>query len=173
MTETILSSLVALATAQAWLYRVDSKEAIRSIGFHTLFYFFLSVAVEGLSVFCSLFAIQFYELPLFCLAMFFIFGRPVQGFPAFANSVPAVPHFYLFTSLWFGLMWMANGPETANPLHFAHGYYACLLAAVFLPVFSALRERLTLLETPPPFRGLPIFMIASGIFLIGLLSFVR
>ena len=173
MTETDLSSLVALATAQVWLYQIDSKEAIRSVGFETVFYFFLAVIVEGLGVFCSLFEIRFYEVPLFCLAMFFIFGRPVQGFPAFVRPSPAVPHFYLFTGLWFGLMWMAVGPRAEGPLHFAHGYYRCLLAAALLPVFSALRERLSLLEAPLPFRGLPIFMVASGIFLMGLLSFVR
>ena len=173
MTEADLSSLVALATAQVWLYRVDSKEAIRSIGFHTLFYFFLAVMVEGLGVFCSLFEVNFYEVPLFCLAMFFTFGRPVRGFPAFVRTAPATPHFYLFTSLWFGLMWMTDGPAAASPLHFAHGYYRCLFAAALLPVFSALRERLSLLEAPPPFRGLPIFMVASGIFLLGLLSFVH
>ena len=180
--ENMCSELVGLATAQVWLYRMNSKSALRSVGVHTLFYFFLLAFVQGLQIFCSLFAVEFYMIPLLSITLFFVFGGRIatgggsafspKGFPVFQRASAWVPDFYLFTGLWVSLMWNAQAVPT-GPADFAKGYFWSFFAAGLLPIFSEMKERLALLNAPAGFQGLPLFMIAAGIFLLGLLSFVR
>jgi len=169
----MFSSLVALGTLQAWLYRIDSKTALRATGFHALLYFSLLMFVQGLKIFCALFEIQFYEIPLLALILFLVFApRPLDNFLVFGPTSGWTPNFYLLTGFAIGFLWQTR-EVGGDPLRFAEGYGWSFFAAALLPIFSAIKERLALLDTPAPFRGLPVFVTATGIFLLGLLSFIH
>lgn len=173
-----LQELVGLALAQAVFYRMSSKQALKTFWLLGFFYFFLFSFVQGLKIFCDLLSVSFYKLPLLSIVLFFVFGRGINGFPNFQKAFREAPDFYLFSSLWVSLVWMAfsssvYSPETVSArVSLLHGFFWSFFAAFLFPVLTGIKEKLDLTNSPGAFRGLPIFLIATGILLLGLVFFI-
>ncbi len=177
MTNWYLAELIGLVSAQAVFYQVSSKQALKTFWLLGLFYFFLFSFVQGLQIFCNLFFISFYEVPLLSLALFFVFGRGVIGFPSFQKAFREVPDFYLFSSLWISLIWIGffsgqdREPEQAIQ-SLLNGFVWSFVTALMFPILVGIKEKFVLMNPPNEFRGLPIFLIATGILLLSLVFFI-
>ena len=174
-----LAELVGLVSAQAVCYRISSKQALKTFWFLGLFYFFLFSFVQGLKVFCDLLSISFYKLPLLSIVLFLIFGRGVNGFPSFQKAFRETPDFYLFSSLWISLIWMGSFSSACMPepvsasISLLHGFFWSFFTALLFPVLAGMKEKLALINPPDEFCGLPVFLIATGLLLLGLVFFIR
>lgn len=171
-----LTELVALVVGQILLYRISSRQALRTFWFLALFYLFLFSVVQGLQVFSRSFSIVFYEIPLLGLALFFVFGNGVNGFPQFPKISAKLPDFYLLSGLWVSLIWFgefSRVEESASlSTSLTSGFLQSLFAAALFPVLAGIKERLALLNQPNEFRGLPVFLISAGILLLGFVFFL-
>ena len=175
-----LFELVGLASAQVIFYRVNPKQAVKTFWLLAFFYFFLFSFTEGLRIFCNRFLISFYELPLLVLVLFLVFGRGVRGFPRFQIAFREAPDFYLFSGLWVSLIWLGEFPPAgqvqaqANITHaLLNGFFQSFFAASLFPILAGIKERMVLLNPPEEFRGLPLFLMATGIVLLGLVFFIH
>ena len=176
----LLFELVGLASAQVIFYRIHPKQAVKTFWLLTFFYFFLFSFTEGLRIFCNRFLISFYELPLLALALFLVFGRGIRGFPRFQSAFREAPDFYLFSGLWVSLIWLGGFPpagQVQTPANITHallnGFFQSFFAAFSLPILAGIKERIALLNPPEEFRGLPIFLMVTGIVLLGLIFFTH
>ena len=79
-----------------------------------------------------------------------------------------MPDFYLLTTLWVGLAWFSYPVRD-----FRAGFLWSFLGAGLLPILSAIKERLDLSDQPEWFAGLPAFLTAAGLFLLGFSALVR
>ncbi len=173
-----LAELAGLVSAQVIFYQTSSKQALKTFWLLGLFYFFLFSFVQGLLIFCNLLFIPFYEIPLLSLALFFVFGRGVNGFPSFQKAFREVPNFYLFSSLWISLIWIGfsrghNLQSEQAITSLLHGFVWSFVAAFMFPVLIGIKDKLALMNPPNVFRGLPVFLIATGILLLGLVFFIH
>ena len=170
------TELIGLAIGQVLLYRISSKQTLRTFWFLSLFYFFLFSFVQGLRIFCSSFSISFYEIPLLGLVLFFVFGNGVSGFPRFQKTFLNIPDFYLLSGLWVSLIWFGefSGAEESVSVStsLTNGFLQSFFAASLFPVLAGIKERLALLNQPNEFRGLPIFLISAGLLLLGFVFFL-
>ena len=162
----LFPSVVGLALAQVLLYRIDSRQALRAFGFLGIFYFFLFALVQELKIFCTLFSISFYDLPLLSITLLFVFGREIRRFPRFARAVNSAPQFYLLTSLFMSLIWFKFLPSADS---FVRVFLWSFFAALLIPLLSGIKERLLLSNAPDAFRGLPLFLLAAGLLLLGMI----
>ena len=170
----LLVELVGFVSAQAILYQVDSKEALKTFWFLGFFYFFLFSFVQGLHIFCGLFFISFYEVPLLALALFLVFGRGMNGFPSFQKAFRELPDFYLVSGLWISLAWRTFFPHPPlDAVSLLEGFFLSLWAALMLPVLAGIKERLALYKAPEVFRGLPLLLITAGVLLLGVVFFSK
>ncbi len=163
------SALVGLASAQVLIYQINSKQALRAYLFFGFLYFFLFSFAWGLGIFCDLFSITFYKIPLLSLVLFLVFGRKASGFPRFQKAFQEAPDFYLLSSLWISLIWVAffQGSSLLS------GFFWSFFAALLLSVLAGIKERLALINPPNAFQGFPLFLAAAGFLLLGLHFFIN
>ena len=179
----LLTAFFGLAVAQIALYQIPSKQALHGFWFLGFFYFFLFAFAQGVALFSRLFSLPFYEFPLFFLAVFVLFRRTGKPFPQFGKQVRLAPDFYLFSAIWMGVIWLSFiltvvGAVHEPPLHgrwqeiYVQSFFWSFFPALVLPVLAGIRDRLALLDPPKAFEGLPVFLIASAIFLLAILFFL-
>ena len=161
-----------LASAQVLLYRISVKPAFKNFVFLWVFYFSIFTFAEGLNVFCRLFSISFYEIPLFVLAILILFGRKLKGLPKFQKSFRSAPDFYLLSGLWIGLA-SIDIPAQGRLYQFLFGFFYSYVAAFLLPIMAALKEKLALTNPPEEFSGLPIFLVTAGLVSLALFPFLK
>ncbi len=178
-----LAAFFGLAVSQAALYRIPTKQALQNFWFLGFFYFFLFAFAQGIVIFSRLFSLSFCEFPLFFLAVFILFRRTGKPFPQFGQQVRPAPDFYLFSAIWMGVIWLSFiltvvGAVHEPPLHgrwqeiYVQSFFWSFFPALVLPVLVGVKERLALLNPPKAFEGLPVFLIASAIFLLAIIFFL-
>ena len=164
-----LATVVALASAQVLLYRIDSRQALKTVGFLWLLYLFLFLSAQGVRLFCTFFSLSFYEIPLLSLILFFAFGDGLKRFPRFRKAFLHVPNFYFLSSLWICLAWL--GLFSAQDLW--SGFSWSFFAALMLPTLTGIKEQLALLNPLRAFTGLPLFLMTVGFVFLGFLFFLK
>ena len=168
----LLTAFYVLSVIQVAFYRVSSKQALRTFGFLGFFYFFLFALTRGLIVFCLLFSMPFCEAPLFFLTVLILFQKPIHLFPQFESQKHDPLGFYLFSAIWTGTVWLAflfygnAGISLASEELYLRAFLWSVFPASVFPVLSGIRERLGVFDSPQFFEGLPIYLIASGIFFL-------
>ena len=164
-----LVSLMGLSLVQLVLYRIDSRRVVQHVWVLILFYLVIFYFAKGLQIFSGLFAISFYELPLFALILMLVFGGGIKRLLVFQKKNNDSRNFYFFSGLWLGLLWL--GPfSQATPLE---GLGESLLATLFLIIMAGIKERLELLQMPASLKGLPILFISGGTFLLGFIFLIH
>ncbi|GEM_PF-3623652 len=172
--ENTFLSFTSLVLAQIIFYEISSKQALRSCWFLSLFYLLVFTCVQGLVIFCRLFSIAFFVLPILSVMCSFFLGRGLKRIPQFQKKYFALPNFYFFSSLWLSLIWSGYLSDQAvlnAKYNLIEGFVWSWFLAVLFPILAGIKERLELTDLPSGFSSTGLLMVAAGFILLALSFF--
>lgn len=164
----LMTAFFALATVQMLLYRIKPREALKRFWILGGLYLGLFLVVKGLHMLGGRLGQSPYELPLLLILLWLAARGAAARLPGFRGRSGGAPDFYLTTILWAGLGWFAHPVRDM-----VAGLLWSFCGAGLLPVLSAMKERLELADQPEWFAGLPAFLTAAGLLLLGFSGLVR
>ena len=167
-------SYTSLVCAQVIFYDVSMRQALKSYWFLGFFYFLIFSCVQGLILFCDLFSVSFFVIPLACLLNSFFLKNGLRRVPQFNKRYFTLPNFYLLSSLWLSLVWagyLLNQTVLTAKYNLIEAFIWSWFSAILFPILAGIKERIGLMEVPPGFSATGIFFVAVGIVVLALSFF--